>query len=85
MSERWRSGVDLENFLQKKQIPGHTESQMTFESKPPRPHSWDDWYLFAHEELELAHDESVEYANHRDVEERNRENGAEPLKDRRYA
>jgi hypothetical protein len=73
------------NFLQKAQMPGHTESQMTTESKPPRPHSWDDWYRFAHEELELAHTESVEYANHRDVEERNRENGPEPAKDRRYA
>jgi hypothetical protein len=50
---------------------------MTIESPSPRPHSWDDWYRFAQEELELAHDESVEYANHRDVEERNRENRAE--------
>jgi hypothetical protein len=55
---------------------------MTIESNPPRPHSWDDWYRFAQEELELAHDESVEYANHRYVEERNRENGADPLRER---
>jgi hypothetical protein len=55
---------------------------MTTESNPSRPHGWDEWYRFAQEELELAHDESVEYANHRYVEERNRENGPEPLKER---
>jgi hypothetical protein len=55
---------------------------MTTESNPMRPHGWDEWYRFAQEELELAHDESVEYANHRYVEDRNRENGAEPLDNR---
>jgi hypothetical protein len=58
---------------------------MTPESTPQRPHGWDDWYRFAQEELELAPAESAEYANHRVVEERNRENGAEPLRDQRYA
>ncbi len=55
---------------------------MTMESNSPRPSSWDDWYRFAQEELELAHDESVEYANHRYVEERNRENRDEPPSER---
>jgi hypothetical protein len=56
---------------------------MTIDPKPARPSSWDDWYRFAQEELELAHEESVDYANHRYVEERNREGGVEPL-ERRY-
>jgi len=36
------------------------------------PHSWDDWYGFAQKELGLLHDECVEYANLRYVEEQNR-------------
>jgi hypothetical protein len=36
------------------------------------PRSWNDWYRFARDELGLAHDERVEYANHRYVEEQNR-------------
>ncbi len=38
-----------------------------------RPHAWTDWYRFARDELGLEHDERVEYANHRYVEEQNRE------------
>jgi hypothetical protein len=38
-----------------------------------RPRVWTDWYRFARDELELGHDERVEYANHRYVEELNRE------------
>ena len=38
-----------------------------------RPHSWNDWYRFARDELGLDHGESAEYANHRYVEEQNRE------------
>jgi hypothetical protein len=38
-----------------------------------RPHAWTDWYRFARDELGLDHDERVEYANHRFVEEQNRE------------
>jgi hypothetical protein len=38
-----------------------------------RPHVWTDWYRFARDELELGHDERVEYANLRYVEEQNRE------------
>jgi hypothetical protein len=41
--------------------------------EPERPHAWTDWYRFARDELELDHDERVEYANHRYVEEQNRE------------
>jgi hypothetical protein len=40
---------------------------------PGRPHAWTDWYRFARDELGLAHDERVEYANLRFVEEQNRE------------
>jgi len=58
---------------------------MSIESKPSRPRSWDDWYRFAQDELDLAHAESVEYANRRYVEERNRESGHEPLDQRRTA
>jgi hypothetical protein len=62
---------------------------MTTDEKPTRPSSWDDWYRFAQEELELSHEESVEYANHRYVEERNRERGPvslnRPPLERRYA
>ena len=39
---------------------------------PDRPTAWNDWYLFAKDELDYAHDERVEYANHRFVEEQNR-------------
>jgi hypothetical protein len=39
----------------------------------PRPHAWTDWYRFARDELGLAHDERVEYANLRFVEEQNRD------------
>ena len=41
--------------------------------RPPRPHGWTDWYLFARNELGFAHGESAEYANLRYVEEQNRE------------
>ena len=43
--------------------------------KPARPHGWDEWYRFAREDLGYADAESVEYANLRYVEERNREPG----------
>ena len=46
--------------------------------KPPRPHGWDEWYEFARDELGYSRTESVEYANLRYVEERNREPGREP-------
>ena len=36
------------------------------------PKSWETWYRFALEELEVEHDEAVEYANTRYVEEQNR-------------
>jgi len=39
------------------------------ETKEPRP--WNDWYRFAREALELEHDEAVEYANLRFIEEQN--------------
>jgi hypothetical protein len=45
------------------------------ELRPPRPHGWNEWYRFARDELGYAHAESVEYANLRYVEERNRERG----------
>ena len=41
--------------------------------EPDRPQGWNGWYRFARDELGLAHDERVEYANHRFVEEQNRE------------
>ena len=37
------------------------------------PHGWAEWYRFAAEELGYEHDERVEYANLRYVEEQNRE------------
>ena len=40
---------------------------------PARPHAWNEWYRFARDELEYVHDERVEYANLRYVEEQNRE------------
>ena len=36
------------------------------------PRDWSDWYHFAREALGYEHAESVEYANHRFVEEQNR-------------
>lgn len=36
------------------------------------PHGWSDWYRFARSEFGYGHDESVEYANLRFVEEQNR-------------
>jgi hypothetical protein len=36
------------------------------------PKSWESWYRFALEELGLEHDEAIEYANTRYVEEQNR-------------
>jgi hypothetical protein len=42
-------------------------------NRDDRPHAWTDWYRFARDELGLAHDERVEYANLRYVEEQNRE------------
>ena len=33
---------------------------------------WSDWYHFARQELGYEHAESVDYANHRFVEEQNR-------------
>ena len=41
-------------------------------ARPPRPHGWNEWYRFARDELGQSHPESVEYANLRYVEERNR-------------
>ena len=38
-----------------------------------RPHDWTDWYRFARDELDFAHNESAEYANRRFVEEQNRD------------
>jgi hypothetical protein len=43
------------------------------EDAPQRPHAWNDWYRFARDELGYEHDERVEYANHRYVEDMNRE------------
>lgn len=40
------------------------------EREPPKP--WSEWYRFAREALGGTHDESVEYANLRFVEEQNR-------------
>jgi hypothetical protein len=45
----------------------------TSSSPDSRPHAWTDWYRFARDELGLGHDERVEYANLRFVEEQNRE------------
>jgi hypothetical protein len=36
-------------------------------------HDWADWYRFARDELDYDHDERVEYANLRYVEDCNRE------------
>ena len=38
----------------------------------PEPKDWSQWYRFARDELGLLHDECVEYANVRYVEEQNR-------------
>lgn len=48
-------------------------SPNTNSGRDPRPHVWTDWYRFARDELGLAHDERVEYANLRFVEEQNRQ------------
>jgi hypothetical protein len=37
----------------------------------PEPKPWSEWYYFARQALGFLHDESVEYANLRFVEERN--------------
>ncbi len=42
------------------------------DSKHLLPHGWAEWYRFAAEELGYEHDERVEYANLRYVEEQNR-------------
>jgi hypothetical protein len=39
----------------------------------PTPHNWNEWYRFARDELGYDHEECAEYANHRHVEEQNRE------------
>jgi hypothetical protein len=36
------------------------------------PHTWIDWYRFAQRTLGLAHDEAVQYATVRSVEDENR-------------
>jgi hypothetical protein len=41
-------------------------------SEIPQPKPWSDWYYFARNELDFRHEESVEYANLRFVEEQNR-------------
>lgn len=56
----------------------NTVSEMSIDSTPSlrpaaRPHGWDEWYRFAHDELGQSEAESVEYANRRYVEERNRD------------
>ena len=35
------------------------------------PEAWEEWYRFASEELEYEHDEAVEYATARYVEDQN--------------
>ena len=35
------------------------------------PEAWEEWYRFASEELEYEHDEAVEYATARYVEDEN--------------
>ena len=39
----------------------------------PAPRAWTAWYRFARDELGYEHEERVEYANLRFVEEQNRE------------
>jgi hypothetical protein len=41
-------------------------------SESPHPRSWSEWYRFARDEFGYEHDECVEYANLRFVEEQNR-------------
>jgi len=36
------------------------------------PRAWNDWYRFARDKLGLLHEECIEYANLRFVEEQNR-------------
>ncbi len=38
-----------------------------------KPSGWDDWYRFAVEVLDCEHDEAVEYANLRTIEDLNHE------------
>jgi hypothetical protein len=38
----------------------------------PQPKSWEEWYRLARESLSCAHEEAVEYANLRFVEDQNR-------------
>ena len=45
----------------------------TSKARSPRPRAWTDWYRFARDQLGLSHEERVEYANLRYVEEQNRE------------
>ena len=42
-------------------------------SPSARPQGWTDWYRFAGDQLGYAHEERVEYANLRYVEEQNRD------------
>jgi hypothetical protein len=42
-------------------------------SDTPTPHTWNDWYRFSRDEFGYDHEECVEYANLRYVEEQNRE------------
>lgn len=39
----------------------------------PAPKAWTEWYRFAKDKLDYEHEERVEYANLRFVEEQNRE------------
>jgi hypothetical protein len=41
-------------------------------SEPTEPKTWSEWYRFARDEFGYGHDECVEYANVRFVEEQNR-------------
>jgi hypothetical protein len=38
----------------------------------PESKAWEAWYRFARDTLAFHHEEAVEYANHRFVEEQNR-------------
>jgi hypothetical protein len=40
--------------------------------EPTEPKTWSEWYRFARDEFGYGHDECVEYANVRFVEEQNR-------------
>jgi hypothetical protein len=41
-------------------------------SERATPKAWSDWYRFARDEFDFGHEECVEYANLRFVEEQNR-------------